>query len=219
MTYTWVSHKAQGGFQWMVVDLWVLSHIISKLLWHDIKNKDFVSKSWKWVVVVVHVMCVWLVSSINLEPYSFFLHGLSHRQLSPGWMDEHYCYISHPDWGLLNKWSVFVTIPHMTFFYRGYCGDGHPYVGRIKQKISLRNYPTFITTYLHIVVSRPNEWMNVHVALNDWTCGSLLLVFLGVCSRPESFHPTHHDPKKQLIVHPKIQLKHCFSCLSLETFD
>jgi hypothetical protein len=55
MTYKLSQSQGPWGFQWMV-DLWVLSHIISKLLWHDKRTRIFVRKSWKGVVVVVHVM-------------------------------------------------------------------------------------------------------------------------------------------------------------------
>jgi hypothetical protein len=177
-----------------------------------IKNKDFVREKLERGCCSRYVSDWWAASTWN----PIFVHGLSHRQFE-SWMDEHYCFISHPDWGLTNKWS---GLPFSRwYFYIQRILWRWPYVGRIKQKISLRILPQIIN-YLQIVVSRLNEWMNECPCSFEWLHLWILAFGLfGVCSQPESFHPTHHDPQKQLIVNPKIQLKHCFSCLSLETFD
>jgi hypothetical protein len=148
-----------------------------------IKNKDFVREKLERGCCSRYVSDWWAASTWN----PIFVHGLSHRQFE-SWMDEHYCFISHTDWGLTNKWS---GLPFSRwYFYIQQILWRWPYVWSDKAENFPQNLPQIIN-YLQIVVSGLNEWMNVHVALNDFTCRSLPLVFLGYVAGPSlSIQPT-----------------------------
>ncbi len=129
-----------------------------KSFFNMIKNKDFVSKSWKGVVV--HVMC--LIGEQAASTWNPIISPWPSPPtiLSPGWMNIIVTF--HIQIGVYwIYWSVFTIQAYDNFLQRMDIVEMAICFGRIKQKTSPRNYPRYVTTYTLWFRGSMNEWMSM----------------------------------------------------------